>query len=92
VRREDAGINLGHAGEDCRSSQLEVLEGEDQTEELVRSEVLTGTASGSAAADGAGLIRVEEATMTEVVAPPPTIGEAASGEVTAANASSDPPG
>jgi hypothetical protein len=51
-----------------------------------------GTASSPAAADGVGLIRVEEATLTEVVAPPPTIGEAASEEVAAANASSDPPG
>jgi hypothetical protein len=92
MRGEDAGGNLGRAGEDCRSSQLEVVEGEDRTDEPVRSEVLTGTASGSAAADGAGLIRVEEATLTEVVAPPPTVGETASGEVAAANASSDPPG
>jgi hypothetical protein len=92
VRREDAGGNLGHAGEDRRSSQLEVVEGEDRTDEPVRSEVSMGTASGSAVADGAGLIRVEEATLTEVVTPPPTVGEAASGEVTATNASSDQPG
>jgi hypothetical protein len=92
MRGEDAGGNLGRAGEDCRSSQLEVVEGEDRTDEPVRSEVSTGTASGSAAADGAGLIQVEEATLTEVVAPPSTIGETASGEVAAANASSNPPG
>jgi hypothetical protein len=92
VHREDAGGDLGCAGEDRRSSQLEVVEGEDQTEELVRSEVSTGTASGSAAADGAGLIQAGEAILTEVIAPPPTIGEAVSGEVVAANASSDPPG
>jgi hypothetical protein len=30
--------------------------------------------------------------LTEVVAPPPTVGEAVSGEVVAADASSDPPG
>jgi hypothetical protein len=92
VRREDADGNLGHAGEDRRCSQLEVVKGEDRTDEPVRSEVSTGTASGSAAADGTGLIRVEKATLTEVVTPPPTIGEAASGEITTANASSDPPG
>jgi hypothetical protein len=51
-----------------------------------------GTASDSVAADEAGLIQVEEATLTEVITPPPTIREAASGEVTAANMSSDPPG
>jgi hypothetical protein len=56
VHREDAGGNLGHAGEDRWSSQLEVVESEDQTDEPVCSEVLTGIASGSAAADGAGLI------------------------------------
>jgi hypothetical protein len=74
-----------------RSSQLEVIEGEDRTDEPVHSEVSTGTVSGSAAADGVGLIRVEETTLTKVVAPPPTIGEAASKEVAAANVSSDPP-
>jgi hypothetical protein len=54
--------------------------------------VSTGTASSSAAADGAGLIRAGETILTEVITPPPTIGEAASGEVATANASSDPPG
>jgi hypothetical protein len=92
VRREDAGGDLGRAGEDRQSSRLEVIEGEERTEEPVRSEVSTGTASGSAAADGAGLIRAGEAILTEVIAPPPTVGEAVSGEVAAANASSDPPG
>jgi hypothetical protein len=92
VRREDASGNLGRAGEDHRSSQLEVVEGEDRMKEPVRLEVSTGTASDSVAADEAGLIRVEEATLTEVVAPPPTVREATSGEVTAANMSSDPPG
>jgi hypothetical protein len=92
VHREDAGGDLGRAGEDRRSSRLEVIEGEDRTEEPVCSEVSMGTASGSAAADGAGLIRAGEAILTEVVAPPPTIEEAVSGEVATANASSDPPG
>jgi hypothetical protein len=92
VHREDAGGNLGHAGEDHRSSQFEVIEGEDRTDKPVRSKVSTGTTFGSAAADGAGLIQDEEAPLTEVIASPPTIGEAALGEVTTANASSDPPG
>jgi hypothetical protein len=74
-----------------RSSQLEVVEGKDRTDEPVHSEVSTGTVSGSAAANGVGLIRVEETTLTEVDAPPPTIGEAVSKEVAAANVSSDPP-
>jgi hypothetical protein len=30
--------------------------------------------------------------MTEVIVPPPTVGEAASEEVAATNVSSDPPG
>jgi hypothetical protein len=92
VRREDTGGNLGRAREDRRSSQLEVVDGEDRTKELVRSEVSTGIASGSAIADGAGLIRAGEAILTEVIAPPPIVGEAASAEIAAANASSDPPG
>jgi hypothetical protein len=73
VHREDAGGNPGRAREDHQSSQLEVIKGEDRTDEPVRSEVSTGTASGPAAADGARLIRVEEAALTEVVAHPPTI-------------------
>jgi hypothetical protein len=36
VRREDAGGDLGHAREDRHSPQLEVVEGEGRTEELVR--------------------------------------------------------
>jgi hypothetical protein len=91
MRREDASGDLSHAREDHRSSQLGVVEGEDWTDEPVHSEVSTGTASGSAAADGAGLTRVEETIMTEVIAPPPTVEEAASEEVAAANVSSDPP-
>jgi hypothetical protein len=92
VRREDAGGDLGRAGEDRWSSRFEIIEGEDRTEEPVRSEVSTGTASGSAAADRAGLIRAGEAILTEVVAPPPTVRKAVSGEVVVANASSSPPG
>jgi hypothetical protein len=92
VHREDTSGNLGRAGEDRRSSRLGVVEGEDRTEEPVRSEVSTGTASGSVAVDGAELTRAGEAILTEVIAPPPTVEEAISGEVIAANASSDPPG
>jgi hypothetical protein len=69
-----------------------MVEGEDRTKEPVRSEVPTGTTSDLATADGAGLIRAGEPILTEVVVPPPTIGEAASAEVATANASSDPPG
>jgi hypothetical protein len=92
VRREDVNGDLGCAGEDRRSSRLEVVEGEDRMEEPVRSEVSMGIASDSVAADGAGLTRAGEAILTEVIAPPPTIGEAVSGEVVTADASSDPPG
>jgi hypothetical protein len=86
------GGDLGRAGEDRQSSRLEVVEGEGRTKELVRPEVSTGIASGSAAAAEAGLTRAGEAILTEVVAPPPTVGEAVSEEVAAADASSDPPG
>jgi hypothetical protein len=91
VHREDASGDLSYAGEDRRSSQLGVIEGKDQTDEPVHSEVSTGTASSSAAADGAELVRVEETTVIEVIVPPPTIREAASEEVAAANVSSNPP-
>jgi hypothetical protein len=70
VRREDTGSNLGRAGEDRQSSWLEVVEGEGRTEELVRPEVSTGIASGSAAAAEDGLTRAKETILTEVVAPP----------------------
>jgi hypothetical protein len=92
VRREDVGGDLGRAGEDRQSSWLEVVEGEGKTEELVRPEVSTGIASGSTAAAEAGLTRAREAILTEVIAPPPTIGEAVSEEVVTTDASSDPPG
>jgi hypothetical protein len=91
VHREDAGGDLSRAGEDRRSSQLGVIEGEDRSDDPVHSEVSTGTASGSVAADGAGLIRVEETTLPEDIAPPPTVGDAASEEAATANVSSDPP-
>jgi hypothetical protein len=90
VRREDAGGDLGCAGEDRHFSRLEVVEGEGRTEELVRLEVPTGIISGSAAAAEAGLTRAGEAILTEVIAPPPVIREAATGKVTAADVSSDP--
>jgi hypothetical protein len=89
---EDAGGDLGRAGDDRQSSRLEVVAGEGRTEELVRPDVSTGIASGSAAAAEAGLTRAREAILTEVVVPPPTVGEAVSEEVVAADASSNPPG
>jgi hypothetical protein len=92
VRREGTGGDLGCAGEDRQSSRLEVIEGESWTEELVRPEVLTSIVSSSAAAAEAGLTRAGEAILMEVVAPPPTIGEAVAREVIAADASSDPLG
>jgi hypothetical protein len=55
VRREDASGDLRRAGEDRRSSRLEVIKGEGRTEEPVCLEVSTGIASGSAAATEAGL-------------------------------------
>jgi hypothetical protein len=92
ARREDASGDLSRAGEDCWSSRLEVVEGEDRMEEPVRSEVSMGIVSGSAVANGARLTRAGEANLSEVIVPPPTIGEAASGEVVAADMSSDLPG
>jgi hypothetical protein len=92
VRREDAGGNLGRAGEDRQSSRLEIAEGEGRTEVLAHPGASTGIASGSAAASEAWLTRAGEAILTEVVTPPPPIGEAISEEVVAVDASSDPPG
>jgi hypothetical protein len=90
VRREDAGGDLGCAGEDRHSSRLEVVEGEGRTEELVRPEAPASIVSSPAVAAEVGLTRAGEAILTEVVAPPPAVKEAAAGEVTAADASSDP--
>jgi hypothetical protein len=91
MHREGTGGDLGCAGEDRQSSRLEVIEGEARMEELGRPEVSTGIVSGSAAAAEAGLTRAEEAILTEVVVPPPAVGEAIEGEVATADASSDPP-
>jgi hypothetical protein len=91
VRREGTSGDLGCTGEDRQSSWLEVIEGEGRTEELVRPKVSTGIVSGSAAAAKAGLTRAGEAILTEVIAPPPAIGEAVAGEVVTADASSDLP-
>jgi hypothetical protein len=52
---EGASGDLGRAGEDRRSSRLEVIEGEGRTGEPVRPEVSTGISSGSAAAAEAEL-------------------------------------
>jgi hypothetical protein len=90
VRREDTGDDPGCAREDRHSSRLEVVEGEGRTEELVRPEAPASIVSSPAAASEAGLTRAGEAILTEVVTPPPTVGEAAAGEVTAADTSSDP--
>jgi hypothetical protein len=90
VRREDASGDLGCAGEDRHSSRLEVVEGMGRMEELVRSEAPTSIVSSSAVAAEAGLTRTGKAILTEVVAPPPVVGEAAAGKVTATDASSDP--
>jgi hypothetical protein len=90
VRREDASGDLGCTGEDRRSSWLEAVEGQGRTEELVRPEVPMSIISGLAAMAEAGLTRAGEAILTKVIAPPPVVGEAAAGEVTAADASSDP--
>jgi hypothetical protein len=70
---------------------LEVVEGEGRTEELVHPEAPASIVSSPAAAAEARLTRADEAILTAVVAPPPAIGEAAAGEVTATDASSDPP-
>jgi hypothetical protein len=69
---------------------LEVIEGEGRTEELVRLEAPVSIVSSSAATAEAGFRRAGEAILTEVIMPPPAIGEAAAGEVTTADASSDP--
>jgi hypothetical protein len=91
VRQEDAGGDLGCAGEDRHSPQLEVVEGEGRTEELVRPEAPASIVPSPAVAAEAGLTQAGEAILMEVVVPPPAVGEAAAGEVTAADASSDPP-
>jgi hypothetical protein len=48
-RREDAGGDLGCAGEDRHSSRLEVVKGEGTTEELVRPEAPASIISSPAA-------------------------------------------
>jgi hypothetical protein len=55
ARKEDAGGDLGCAGEDRRSSRLDVVEGEGRTEELVRLEAPTSIVFSPAAAAEAGL-------------------------------------
>jgi hypothetical protein len=90
ARSEDAGGDLGCAGEDHHSSRLEVVEGEGRTEELVRPEAPASIVSSPAAAAEAGLTRAGEAILTEVVMPPPAVREAAAREVIAADASSNP--
>jgi hypothetical protein len=89
VRREDASSNLGHVGEERHSPQLEAVEGGGRTEELVHPKAPTSVVTSPAAAAEAGLTRAREAILTEVVVPPPAVGEAAAGEVTATDASSD---
>jgi hypothetical protein len=91
ARREDADGDLGCTGEDHHSSRLEVAEGEGRTEELVHLEAPASIVSSPAIAAEAGLTRAREAILMAVVAPPPAIGEATAGEVTAADVSSDPP-
>jgi hypothetical protein len=88
VRREGTSGDLGRAEEDRHSPRLEVIEGEGRTEELVRLEAPASIVSSPAAE--AGLMRAREAILTEVVVPPPAVGEATAGEVTAADVSSDP--
>jgi hypothetical protein len=69
---------------------LEVVEGEGRTEELVRPEASASIVPSPAAVAEVGLTRAGEAILMEVIMPPPAVGEAAVGEVTAADASSDP--
>jgi hypothetical protein len=89
VRREDVGGDLGRAEEERHAPQLEAIEGGGRTEELVRLESPASVVTSPAAAAEAGLTRAGEAILTEFVVPPPAVGEAAAGEVTAADASSD---
>jgi hypothetical protein len=91
MRREDADGDLGRADEECHIPQLEASEGGGRTEELIRHEAAPASVvASSAAAVEAGLMRVGEAILTEIIMPHPGAGEAAEGEVTAADASSDP--
>jgi hypothetical protein len=92
VRREDAGGDLGCAEEGRHSPRLGVVEGEGRTEEPAHLETSARIVSSPAAAAEAGLTRAGEAILTEVVAPPPIVGEVAAGEVTTADASFDPLG
>jgi hypothetical protein len=59
-------------------------------EEPTHLEASVRIVSSLAAAAEAGLTRVGEAILTEVITPPPIVGEVAAGEATAADASSDP--
>jgi hypothetical protein len=89
ARREDAGSDLGRAEEEHHTPQLEVSEGGGRTEELVCPEVPVSVVTSPAAATEAGLTRAREANLTEIVTPHPAVGEAAAGEVTAVDASSN---
>jgi hypothetical protein len=89
ARREDASGDLSHAKEDRHSPLLEIAESEGRTEDLVRPEAPASIVSSPAAAIEAVPTRAREATSTEVATPPPTIEQAAAGEVTTADASFD---
>jgi hypothetical protein len=92
ARREDAGGDLGRAEEDRRSPRLELVASETKAEEPARPEAPANAASSPAATIEAKPTQAGEAASAEAVASPPAIGEIATGDVTAANASSDPPG
>jgi hypothetical protein len=92
VRREDTDGDLGYAGEGHHSPQLGVVKGEGRMEEPAHVETSARIVSSPAAAAEARLTRAGEAILTEVIAPPPVVGEVAAGEVTAADVSSDPLG
>jgi hypothetical protein len=89
VRREDVSGDLGCTEEERHAPQLEAIEGGGRMEELVHPEAPTSVATCPATAAEARLVRAGKAILMEVSMPPPAIGEATVGEVTAADASSD---
>jgi hypothetical protein len=92
MHRENAGGDLGYAGEGHPSPRLGVVEGESMTEEPAHLETPVGVVSYPTIVTEAKLARAGEAVLTEVVAPPPVVGEVVAGKVTAADVPSAPLG
>jgi hypothetical protein len=90
VRRENAGGDLSCAREGHPSPRLGFVEGESVMEDPTRLETPVGFVSCPTAMAEAKPARVGEAVLTDMVAPPPIVGEVETGEVAAADAPSTP--